>query len=123
MIPVGLFFWFVAGSEVFQSCLIQSSQLLQEGGPQVSFIGGYRDCIGKFLSKEHGAVTALATLAIALFAFTLWRAGERQMEMTRILQRAYLSVEPGGIVPFKSGDDLACDFLIHNVGHLPATQV
>jgi hypothetical protein len=49
-------------------------------------------------------ITALGTLAIAAFTWTLWQAtdklreaGEKQTELTEIPQRAYINAEPRGI--------------------------
>lgn len=43
---------------------------------------------------------------------------------TQILQRAYVTVLPGGIEPYKSGDHrVSCDVIFVNSGNLPATKV
>jgi hypothetical protein len=47
-----------------------------------------------------------------------------QIRDARIVQRAFISVEPGGIRPFKGDDDrIACDIIIRNAGNLPARKV
>jgi hypothetical protein len=47
--------------------------------------------------------------------------GIRQYLDTRILQRAYISVEPGGVTPFVGDDNrIACNVFIYNAGNLPA---
>ncbi len=90
----------------------------------------------------HDNVTALATVMIAAFTLTLWlstralwQAGERQLKLieafagrqasdTRLLQRAYLSVEPVGIVRMIRPTDRAVAHIgIENVGNLPARNV
>jgi hypothetical protein len=49
---------------------------------------------------------------------------ERQIRDTKILQRAYLTVEPGGLLLHPDRDDrLRCFVTYHNVGHLPARNV
>ena len=88
-----------------------------------------------FFNFAGAAVTASATVFIAIFTWTLkrstdklWKATidadlERAKE-TKILQRAYLSVEPGGINLYLDGTDrLSCDVIIHNAGNLPANHV
>jgi hypothetical protein len=77
--------------------------------------------------------TALATIFIALFTFTLglstrnlWIAtrdtAKRQERDTEILQRAYIAAELGGIRNMTDGQ-LVGHVLFHNVGHLPATNL
>jgi hypothetical protein len=72
--------------------------------------------------------TAVFTGALFLSTFALFVAtfiGLRtQTKDTRILQRAYLSVEPGGVKPFEGDDErIACDVIIVNAGNLPARNV
>lgn len=87
--------------------------------------------LGAFLEAHNGAITAIATAFIAGFTWTLWRAAERlrkagdkQAELTTIIERAYLSVEPGGIRLYGADDDrMACDIIIHNAGNLAARNM
>ena len=57
----------------------------------------------------------------------LWEAADEtaktQERDTKILQRAYLSVEPLGIYPFVRGNYLSCTVGIKNSGNLPAREV
>ena len=64
-----------------------------------------------WLKTGHNEILGFGTLLIAVFTFTLWRstrnlwvatnrAAEAQAADTRILQRAYISVEIGGIHKF-----------------------
>jgi hypothetical protein len=49
---------------------------------------------------------------------------DRQTRDTEILQRAYISVESGGLVPHHDRDDrVMCAVTFRNVGHLPARKV
>jgi hypothetical protein len=49
---------------------------------------------------------------------------DRQSRDTEILQRAYIAVEPGGMVPHRDrGDRVICRVIFRNVGHLPARNV
>jgi hypothetical protein len=71
-------------------------------------------------------VTATATVYIARFTIVLAEVGNRQIKDTRILERAYVSVEPGGIKPFigqGAMDRIACNIFIHNAGNLPASKL
>ncbi len=66
-------------------------------------------------------ISAVATAVIALFTIALFWVGWRQRADTKILQRAYLSVEPLGIAPSTTGD-LIGHVAFKNVGKLPATK-
>jgi hypothetical protein len=76
--------------------------------------------IGKFFEEHDGAITALATIAIATFTLTLWGASARQIRDARILQRAYLSAEPMGIRPFGYDINMLGYVGFKNTGHVPA---
>ena len=71
---------------------------------------------GTFVS---GLITAIATAVIAWFTIVLARIGRRQSEDTRILQRAYVSANLGGIETNIEGV-LVGHIIFENVGHLPA---
>jgi hypothetical protein len=75
---------------------------------------------------------ALATIVLAISTIGLWIvsvcAGRRQSRETKILQRAYLSANIGGISPFltdeeREGHLVVAHVDITNVGHLPARRV
>ena len=66
-------------------------------------------------------ITEVATAFIAVFTVVLACVGRRQMLDTRILQRAYLSVEPKGIVT-DTNSNLLDHLAFKNVGKLPATE-
>src|SRR5258708_5240545 len=72
-------------------------------GPVVS-IGRYFVRIWRDIFDKADAYVALFTLVLAISTINLWSAtktaAERQEKDTRILQRAYLSVEPFGIRPY-----------------------
>src|SRR5262249_26039539 len=73
-------------------------------------------------------VTAIATAVVACLTVTLAGVGRRQVKDTRILQRAYLSANIGGISPFRTIEDreghlVVAHVDIANFGHLPARQV
>lgn len=92
-------------------------------------------CEGAFLDANDVLITAIATGFIAWFTFALRRStdnlaeattaiADRQSKELKIIQRAYLSVSPDGIRPYRSGDAyLACSVVIENSGGLPAKNV
>jgi hypothetical protein len=86
---------------------------------------------------DRGLVYATDALVIATILLVVVTAGlvvfaRRQSQETKILQRAYIAVVPGGIRPYRrrranarvgSSEDLTGHFTIENVGHLPAREV
>lgn len=71
------------------------------------------------------AVTAVLALSTSGLWWATRRGIDTQISDTRILQRAYISVEPGGIKPFDyaADDRVACDIVITNAGNLPARSL
>jgi hypothetical protein len=67
-------------------------------------------------------VTAIAGGVVAAFTIILAWVGRRQIADTRILQRAYLSVEPQGIDWSDPQQVLIGQVVFKNVGKLPATE-
>jgi hypothetical protein len=65
--------------------------------------------------------SAMATVVIAVFTIVLAWVGRRQIADTRILQRAYLTVEPKGVEWHSSGL-LVGQVAFKNIGKLPATE-
>jgi hypothetical protein len=88
-----------------------------------------------FVELHNGAFTVIATIAIAWFTLSLRESTDKLGEIanttavaqerdTKILQRAYLAVEPDGIRPLKSDIGILSGYVkIRNVGHLPARNV
>lgn len=79
------------------------------------------------------AVLAVATIGLGIATVGLYRTGERQLDLirrnaklqdvnTRILQRAYISVQPGGIAE-RSLKGSHPNIVIHNAGNLPARHI
>jgi hypothetical protein len=68
--------------------------------------------------------TALLALSTISLWIVTWRGIRRQSKDTRIFQRAYVSVEPGGLTAHRDRDDrLHTTVIFRNVGHLPARNV
>ena len=58
--------------------------------------------------RDHkDEIDAAAAIAVAAFTGLLLYVAWRQKRETRILQRAYIAVEPGGIVLWSSGSKSA----------------
>jgi len=99
-----------------------------DSGPLPWFLG----IIGDKPELTFIAVSAIATIFIACFTYTLQQAtvnlSDRQTSETKILQRAYISVKPLGINPFVSEHGGVADRIVGhvafiNVGRLPARNV
>jgi hypothetical protein len=88
-----------------------------------------------FVELHNGAFTVIATIAIAWFTLSLRESTDKLGEIanttavaqerdTKILQRAYLAVEPQGIRPKESNKQILLAYVgITNTGHLPARKV
>jgi len=74
-------------------------------------------------NNNSGAITAVATAVIALFTVALTWLGCRQFLDSRILQRAYVGVDPGGVRLWSDNKQLVAHVLIKNAGNLPASEV
>jgi hypothetical protein len=70
-----------------------------------------------------GFITVLSTVVVACFTVVLARVGRRQIQDTRILQRAYIAVEPHGIHEMLEGDRVIGHIKIVNAGNLPARNL
>src|SRR6266536_1593973 len=81
--------------------------------------------IGQFFSPEGW--TAAATISLVIVTFILAIIGKRQIDDTKILQRAYIAAQPAGINPFlvQSGQHgcVLGHVRIVNVGRLPARDI
>lgn len=81
--------WGVLGSSSFQACIGQAnSQNAQNKAEKYSssvfFVArGYRDCLGNFADTNNAAITAVATLVIAVFTAILAVVTGRQARLTK----------------------------------------
>jgi hypothetical protein len=71
---------------------------------------------------DSGLVTAGAAAALVVLTCLLAWIGWKQIKLTRILQRAYVSADAGGIRTSMEGY-LYASVIFRNVGHLPASRV
>lgn len=70
------------------------------------------------------AVLAAGTIGLMVATVGLVAFAKQQAKDTKILQRAYLSVDPLGVEPYRSLDGrLSCDVAFRNSGNLPASNV
>lgn len=81
--------WIVADSQAFQACIKESQQQaaqqqLEKGVPGFSIIvDRYKGCVGVFVHKNEGAITAFATFLIAIFTIVLTGVTGRQARLTQ----------------------------------------
>ncbi len=78
--------------------------------------------VGWFADRTDGQITAVATAVIAAFTVVLAWIGRLQFKDARIIQRAYLSVEPRGIETDMNGAVIG-QIAVVNKGRLPARKV
>jgi hypothetical protein len=70
------------------------------------------------------AVLAVATMGLMFATVGLVAFAKDQSHQTKILQRAYVTADPGGIDVYRSADGrLSCDIVFQNSGNLPARNV
>jgi hypothetical protein len=81
------------------------------------------DRIADYTLSLAWLTAVLAASTIGLWIVT-WCDSRRRSEELRIIERAFIGVEPGGIRPFEGEDErIACDVIIVNAGNLPARSV
>jgi hypothetical protein len=109
-ITLALIVWLVSTSEAFKNCIHERKNeqpyraLHQRSAIIGTAIVGLRTrinlniaCAGNFADTNQGAITALATVFLALFTFTLWRSTTRlwkvSIEHVDIAKRGLVDVE------------------------------
>jgi hypothetical protein len=81
----------------------------------------------KWFDDHHGLVTAIATIVIGVFTFTLWRTADNQLHHTREVERAYLTgggdihIDPQGNPIRDSAGRLQFRADVKNNGKTPGT--
>ena len=70
--------------------------------------------------RDHDWMLVIFTAILAVFTGRLWWTTHKD---TRILQRAYIAVEPQGVYLMLNGNDLIGHVGIKNAGHLPARKL
>lgn len=80
---LGVLMWVVGGSSSFQSCTSHDDYQSSYEASKQGFAKFLRlieirwYCIGAFIDVNNGAISVVATIAIAAFTFTLWRSTNR----------------------------------------------
>jgi hypothetical protein len=77
----------------------------------------------KTLDDPVAAFTAVLAVSTILLWWVTWQTGRRQSQETKILQRAYVSVEPRGTHLMKDAGQMIAHVAIKNAGNLPATNL
>jgi hypothetical protein len=115
----------VETSQTFKSCLNEKYQQKSEQTLRKSvadfpiWFGPRADCLGVFVHQNEGAITAISTLIIAIFTWTLWWANRIQTKHTHEVERAYIS--GGG--PLARNDPGTLCFTVDNYGKTPAVML
>jgi hypothetical protein len=106
VLVIALTIWLIGGSQSYHDCIRNHKnddryRAIHESSPGISAaitrlqLNAY--CIGDFADKNGSAITAVATLLIAVFTFTLqrstdrlWKAGKEALEAT---ERAFVFID------------------------------
>jgi hypothetical protein len=115
----------IAALFILFALVLESSSLQQCKNEAYTFPNVIAAFSGCFIEKTKDYITALSTVAIGTFTIVLAIIGIYQITDGRITQRAYLSVEPLGVHPWreKTKIEVVGHIGIRNVGRLPANQV
>jgi len=84
-----------------------------------AWAGRRADCLGDFVHKNEGAITAISTFIIAVFTWTLWWANRIQTKHTREVERAY--IWGGG--PLSQKSPKALILTVNNYGKTPGLLI
>src|SRR5438034_11426276 len=105
VVGVFVFSYWISRSSIFQICQARHYQYSayqqnQEGPLALKWVWrnakvGVR-CGFEFVEASHGPLTALATIALAIFTTTLWLATRKLVKHVPQIERAYIS---GGGAP------------------------
>jgi hypothetical protein len=128
--------WVVTTTSSFKSCIesktaTETQQANKDSPPNFSTLiksaDIYARCGGSFVYEFRDAATAVATVLIAIFTFTLWqstsrlwRAGERHSEREL---RAYILATKPKITQLEVGKRIEIDAPYKNFGQTPAYDV
>jgi hypothetical protein len=135
-VAVALIVWIVGTSQSLQSCMHElkndkSFQALHESGPAIGRIPARLRlnvaCVGHFIEVNDAAITALATLIVALFTATLWGSTRQQAYLTRksidlalrefvSTNRPRLRVRRFRLYPLVHGQPITLQYELVNVG-------
>ena len=132
--------WIVETSQTFKGCINQSKTeageqtLYQRASSFFVILSRRQDCLGVFVHKNEGAITALATLLIAIFTLTLWRATDKmwkasqdQIELSRDVfvatERPWVGPRTVGAEQIAPNHPITAWVVIENTGRSPAREM
>jgi len=134
VVGLALVLYWVGRSSTFQICQARHDQYSayqqdQEGPLALKWV--WRNakvsvrCGLEFVEVNHGPLTALATIALAIFTTTLWRATSKLVKHTPKVERAYISgggryrIDPNtGAIDFRR-----FVLTVQNYGKTPGTVI
>jgi hypothetical protein len=92
-----------------------------------NFLSAWWDYWGLFvinyIKPYRDEILAVATIFLAIFTMILSYVAYRQNKITRIVERAYVSVSPFGIETFRTKNNVIALIAIKNSGRLPARKI
>ena len=98
--------------------LMITSEEQQTGREGLALIISYSRCSARFVNEHNGGLSALASLVVAAFTFTLWLIASSQFRHARDIDRAYASGGGPGNPP--NGPFI---LTINNYGRTPGTLI
>lgn len=101
-------------STTFISCLDKGPGLLTKPLVQLE---SRRQCLGTFVEKNNGAITALAGVVVAIFTVTLWWSTRTQYKHMREVERAY--IWGGGPIVRSEDGSRSLALTVNNYGKTP----
>jgi hypothetical protein len=121
----------VGSSQPFQTCIEEAtkyygSEALQKGTPNIFVVlKTFKSCLGVYIIEKNAVITALATLAIAYFTWTIWDINRSQLRHNRQVERAYISggggyaIDTRGVPPVVDRTQFV--LTVQNYGKTPGT--
>jgi hypothetical protein len=131
VVSVGCFFLYASSSPWFKHCIYTASaeeskahgESPKENPSGLSVIRAYRDCIGQFVRKDNGAITAIATVLLTFVTGLLSLLALQQYRTSQAQLRAYLFVNQVQAWRFDDPHRLVVRVEIKNFGQTPAKKV
>jgi len=144
LVAIALAVWAVWESTAFQECVcVQTYQIRHQkidnssadvlvaalANPRIGF-----RCLGNFLDENESAITAIATILIAIFTLTLWLSTSRLAQLTKatidLAQQEFLSTHRPKLIlrdafcdDNEIGNPIKVTYVIVNIGDTPARIV
>lgn len=120
-------YWIVDSSQAFQTCIREgeNNAANQDLHDEVaSKFGVYRHCLGAYVIEKNPAITAIATVLLAIITAGLVWSGIEQRKTTRAQLWAYVFISGASVSNAAQGDGaLESHVVIKNFGQTPAYKV